>query len=75
VELPADPPDDRRSPGTIAMIANSTGTATATTHQYFRGMPPSSIRTSCDTRARGYDTRSRLRSIRFVRVNMNVSKR
>jgi hypothetical protein len=29
VGAPADPLDDRRSPGTIAMIASSTGTATA----------------------------------------------
>jgi hypothetical protein len=50
---PADPLDDRRSPGTIAMSATSTGTATATTHQYFRGtLPPSATTTLCDTPAR-----------------------
>ena len=43
---PADPLDDLSNPGTIAMSATSTGTVTATTHQYFRGtLTPSAITT------------------------------
>jgi hypothetical protein len=37
VLVPPPDPDGLNRPGTIEMSATATGTATTTTHQYFRG--------------------------------------